>query len=67
MNGNSCDDATDRPVSLKNEATPDVAVFSGAAFGGGGGLYCNRKTTMRISNNRRILTDRETITRIFMT
>ena len=28
---NACDDATNRPVSLNNEANPDVAVFSGAA------------------------------------
>ena len=31
MNGNASDDATDPPVSLNNEATPDSAIFSGTA------------------------------------
>ena len=78
MNDNACNDATNRPVSLNNEATPDASVFAGAATaltsgagsgatsGGGGGIYCNRKTMMRISNKRRISTERETIARIFM-
>ena len=30
MNSDACDGATKRPVSLKNEATPDASVFSGA-------------------------------------
>ena len=30
MNNGARDDATDRPISLKNEATPDAAVFAGA-------------------------------------
>ena len=32
----------------------------------GGGLYCNWTMTMRISKKRRISTERETITRIFI-
>ena len=32
----------------------------------GGGIYCNRTTTMRILKKRIISTDRDTITRIFM-
>ena len=31
MNNDACDDATNRPVSLNNEATPDAAIFAGAA------------------------------------
>ena len=27
MKKNSCDDATDRPVSFNNEDTPDAAIF----------------------------------------
>ena len=81
MNNNGCDDATDRPISLNNESTPDNAIFacatpdstSGAATGistgaaaGGGGLYWNLMTTMRISKKMRISTKRETIASIFM-
>ena len=36
MNGNYCDNTTDRPVSFKNEATPDIAVFASAAPTGAG-------------------------------
>ena len=43
MNDDARDDASDRPVSLINEASPDAAVFAGAnpdpnagaAWGGG--------------------------------
>ena len=31
MNDYACNKATDRPVSLNNEATPEAAVFAGAA------------------------------------
>ena len=50
MNNNARNDATDQPISLNNETTPDAAVFAGtapaptavaaagtAAVGGGGG------------------------------
>ena len=30
MNNDACDDATNRTVSLNNEATPDATVFVGA-------------------------------------
>ena len=30
MNDNAHYDATNRPISIKNEATPDAAVFAGA-------------------------------------
>ena len=32
MNNNARDETTDKPVSLNNKATPDAAVFSGAAL-----------------------------------
>ena len=67
INDDTRDDATDRPVSLNNEATPDAAVLSraapahtagatsGAGVGAASGVgnYCNRRRTMRISNKRR--------------
>ena len=73
MNYNARNGATNWPVSLKNEATPDAVVFSGAATSptdgavagfipaaalGRGGLYCNRTTTMKILKRRRISIER---------
>ena len=70
MNNDACDDATNRTVSLKNEATPDATVFvdaipspntavaagftAGTTLGGGGGIYCNRTITTRIFKKMRI-------------
>ena len=56
MNYDAHDDAIDRPVSPKNEATPYAAV-SGAALGGRGGIYCNRK------NNNEDLEEEEAFNR----
>ena len=81
MNGNARDDATGRPISLNNEATPDAAVFDGTslvttagatagddagAARGGGGLYCNRMETIRVSKKRTIIIYIERMTRIVM-
>ena len=74
MDNDARDDATNRPVSFNNEATQDATVFdtappsptAGASAASGGGLYCNRMTAMRISNKRRISTERKMIARIFM-
>ena len=65
MNYDAHDDAIDRPVSPKNEATPYAAV-SGAALRGREDIYCNRKKTMHIWKKRRLSTEIEAIMRIFM-